>query len=237
MSMKTMLYLAMTAQELSQYRNPVRTAYMACHFSPYGPGITNVPESLPEGAMVILNDRIPFLHHDCALIAAQLASLPCDAVLLDLENTDSGKAEELIAAVLSAVQVPVGVSEKYASGHSCAEFISPSDADEDPFELLKNRKGREIWLDLSPGRVCCRVTSQGCERTGGPHPCDSQVQKDDALFCHYSIAVKESEALFYLHRTWEDICAIMEQGKAMGVTRGIGLYQEWKPFLPDPGNK
>ena len=69
-------YLAMTAEEIATTDIlPEHTAYMACHFSPYGTGLTNIPESLPKNAILILNDRIPFCGHDKALIAKQLAQL------------------------------------------------------------------------------------------------------------------------------------------------------------------
>ena len=41
------LYLAMTAAELSAAEAlPRKMAYMACHFSLYGTGLSNIPEQL-----------------------------------------------------------------------------------------------------------------------------------------------------------------------------------------------
>lgn len=235
--MKTMLYLAMTAPELSQFHNPAGCAYMACHFSPYGQGLSGLPDSLAENSMIILNDRIPFLHHNCPLIAAQLNSLPCDSLLLDFENMESDAANELIHEILSTVKVPVGVSAKYASAHSCAVFVGPMDADCDPFAAIRHWNNREIWLDLSPGCVCCRVTAQGCNRMKEAFPPRAGMHHDSKLFCHYSIELKDAEAIFHLHREWDDARGIVEEGKSIGITRGIGLFQEWHRFLPDYGNK
>ena len=66
-------YLAMTAGEMSGsefFSFPV--AWMACHFSPYGTGITNRPRALPPGSMLILNDRMPVCGHDPERVARQL---------------------------------------------------------------------------------------------------------------------------------------------------------------------
>ena len=54
-------YLAMTGVEIAAAEAlPENIAYMACHFSPYGTGLTGAPEVLPKHSMLILNDRIPF---------------------------------------------------------------------------------------------------------------------------------------------------------------------------------
>lgn len=235
--MKTMLYLAMTAQELTLFSNPALSAYMACHFSPYDPGLTNLPESITADSMVILNDRIPFLHHDCRLIASQLASLPCESLLLDLQNTEPEQAKELITSVLSVVSVPVAVSEQYAVDCPCAVFLSTVDADRDPLASLNAWSGRDIWLDMSPGCVCYRIDSHGSRRTREKIFPDSPIHADPNLPCHYGITLTEAEAIFYIYRTWEDIARIMDQGKKMGISRCIGLHQEWQRFIPDSGNK
>jgi hypothetical protein len=51
---------------------PERIAWMACHFSAYGKGISNMPTSLPPGAALILNDRMPPFGHDPATVAKEL---------------------------------------------------------------------------------------------------------------------------------------------------------------------
>ena len=67
------MHLAMTAAELACCDSlPSHPAWMACHFSPYGTGLSNLPEHLPEGALLILNDRTPVFGHDPQVICAQL---------------------------------------------------------------------------------------------------------------------------------------------------------------------
>ena len=63
--------LAMTAAEMSSAAPlPEKIAWMACHFSAYSLGITNIPASLPKGAMLILNDRFPCQGHSPGLTAS-----------------------------------------------------------------------------------------------------------------------------------------------------------------------
>ena len=51
------LNLAMTAAELGAAPLPSHPAWMACHFSPYSTGLTNLPPKLPQDSLLILNDR------------------------------------------------------------------------------------------------------------------------------------------------------------------------------------
>ena len=66
-------FLAMTAAEIRGTETlPPKTAWMACHFSPYSTGLSNLPKALPPGSMVILDDITPIHGHDSETIAAQL---------------------------------------------------------------------------------------------------------------------------------------------------------------------
>ena len=66
-------FLAMTAAEIRGTETlPPKTAWMACHFSPYSTGLSNLPKALPPGSMVILDDITPIHGHDSETIAALL---------------------------------------------------------------------------------------------------------------------------------------------------------------------
>ena len=70
------LYLAMTAAEMYAVSSlPEKVAWMACHFSCYGTQLSNCPDSLPEGSMLIVNDRTPPAKHDPQRIIQQLTQL------------------------------------------------------------------------------------------------------------------------------------------------------------------
>ena len=58
-------FLAMTGAEM---RNnsvlPDKIAWMACHFSPYGTGLSNLPKNLPAGSLLMVDDITPPHGHD-----------------------------------------------------------------------------------------------------------------------------------------------------------------------------
>ena len=94
-------YLAMTAAEMrniSQF--PEKIAWMACHFSPYSTGISNLPQTLPAGSLLILNDIIPFHGHDPQRIAHQLTDCleqhNCAGVLLDFQRKSHGHLQPML---------------------------------------------------------------------------------------------------------------------------------------------
>ena len=123
------LYLALTAPELSATEElPKHLAYMACHFSPYGSGLSNFPQNLPEGSMLILNDSTPTGGHDPQLIGKQLAEgsqqLGCSHILLDLQRPVDELTYRIADAIVSAVSCPVAVSEGYAPQLNCPVFLS-----------------------------------------------------------------------------------------------------------------
>ena len=93
-------FLAMTAAEIRGTETlPPKTAWMACHFSPYSTGLSNLPKDLPPGSMVILDDITPIHGHDAEAIAAQLRprleEMECSGVLLDFQRPGYEEAELL----------------------------------------------------------------------------------------------------------------------------------------------
>ena len=122
-------FLAMTGGEFALCpEKPANLAWMACHFSPYGTGLSNLPQALPKGSMLILNDRIPICGHDSQQIAEELAqaaeAMECDCVLLDFQRADNDETAAVVDAVLQTVGQPVGISDLYAAGLSCPVFLS-----------------------------------------------------------------------------------------------------------------
>ena len=68
-------YLAMTGAEMAGNAVfPDYAAWMACHFSPGGKGLSNLPKGLPPGSLLILDDSTPIQDHDPERIAAELGS-------------------------------------------------------------------------------------------------------------------------------------------------------------------
>ncbi len=224
-----MLYLAMTASEFAENPSfPAPIAGMACHFSSYCRGLSNLPLSLPADSCLILNDRIPIMGHDPALVASQLAdtaqSLRCSRILLDFQRPAQPIAE-VIGAILQLAPCPVGVSELYAAGLECPIMLPPLPPNRTPEEYIACRRAREAWLELALASLEITVTEAGSRLSPAPPPKKPLPFMDEALHCHYGLSLAEGAAVFTLHRTAEDLNKLLDAFPCC-----VGLYQELKQF-------
>ena len=225
------LYLAMTAAEIRANTDfPPNIGYMACHFSPYGTGLSNCPAHLPEGSMLILNDRTPIHGHDHGLIADQLTELveklKCDSVLLDFQRVDVPELSLLAQKLSAALPCPVGVSDLYAADSDCSIFLPPVMPDTLLSEHLVPWQGRDIWLDISTEGLEITLTEKGASTVSLPSQVFPACHGDSALHCHYRIDVGEN-IRFTLFRTEQDVKDLLAEAKHLGISRAVGLYQEW----------
>lgn len=227
-------FLAMTAAEM---RNtailPSRIAWMACHFSPYGRGLSNVPSALAHGSLLILDDITPIRGHDPEVITRQLMQameqLQFSGILLDFQRPGNRETADLAAYLASALPCPAAVSQCYAEGTDCPVFLSPS-APSVPLKAhLSPWENREVWLDVSTWGEILILTEDGCKSTPLP-PWESPGVgfSDETLHCHYQIAENETSARFTLWRTEEDLLLFLKEAEALGVTQTVGLFQELK---------
>ncbi len=222
-------YLAMTREEIETTPAlPDHPAWMACHFSPYGTGLSNLPPVLPAGSMVILNDRIPIGGHDLRLILNQLQQLPGDCLLLDFQRPEDPETASLTALILREFQRPVGVSHLYAPKGDCPVLLPPPPPDEPLETYLQPWQGRELWLELGLSRMCWHITPNGAQKRPLEH-IPAAGMEDRALCCHYRIDPSPQQADFAIWRTREDLDVLLEQAPALGVTRTVGLWQELVP--------
>jgi len=225
------LYLAMTAAEMqANSALPEKLSYMACHFSPYGAGLSNCPKALPEGAMLILNDRISCCKHDHRLITDQLIDLierfGCSCVLLDFQKPGVEEVAALAAKLSDTLPCSVGVSEHYAQKLDCPVFLPPLPLDIPIEDYLAPWQEREIWLDAAMDGVTLTLTEAGCTAVPLPYPTFEEGFRDEKLHCHYRIETEPDIARFTLWRTWDDLQALLTGAEAHGVTRAVGLWQE-----------
>ena len=225
------IYLAMTAAEL-QHNTPGSdaVAWMACHFSPYGTGLSNCPKSLPPGSMLILNDRTPVCGHDPALIAEQMKEmaeyLECSRVLLDLQRPGEPATTAIVEAILSALPCPVGVSECYAKDFDCPVFLPPVPLLLPPKGYLAFWQGREIWLELALSAGNYRITEQGCHLLPFSPGDKRIIHKEESLYCQYSIDIGGDAVIFSVERGRDDLQSLCSAAEALGVACLVGLYQE-----------
>lgn len=232
-------YLAMTAAEMAgNSAFPRHAAWMACHFSPSGVGLSNLPNWLPPGCLLILDDSTPIHDHVPERIASELSGcmekFQCAGLLLDFQRPGEAQTRELIAHLCEALPSPVVVSDVYAEGLDCPVFLSPVAPDETMASRLALWRGREVWLDTTMEGLEIVLTEKGAKSATLPHQKYPDCGLEDRLLhCHYRISLSENSAVFTLWRTKSDISAQLEEAEALGVTAAVGLYQEFGSPPPE----
>lgn len=226
------LYLAMTAAEMSAAGAvPEKAAWMACHFSPYSEGITNIPDTLPRGAMLILNDRMPCQGHSPGLVVQQLTraveQLGSESVLLDFQRSSEPEAGAMVKAIVKALPCPVGVSNGCAGELDCPVFLSPAPLHVPLAQYLSPWQGREIWLEAALCQEAITVTAKGSDFA--PHFPPEGLEGgfyDEALCCNYVTKIRKNEVNFTLFDTLDSLQKKLALAQSLGVTRAVGLWQE-----------
>lgn len=228
--MAIVLYLALTAAEFhTNSPLPCPAAWMACHFSPYGTGLSNLPSELPKGSLLILNDRTPVFGHDPERIARQLSGIAerfeCSGILLDFQRPGEPQAQD-IATAIASLPCPVAVTPQYAGRLDCAVFLPPPSLTTPLNTHLAPWQGREIWLEAAMETQCVRVGKTGSQTfswDGDSLPCP---HTDEALHCAYRIEVHSDHIDFFLRRDEAQLQALLEEGEQLGIHQFVGLYQQ-----------
>ncbi len=229
--------LALTAAEFRNISGiPEKIVWMACHFSPYGPGLSNLPKMLPHGALLMVDDVTPLHRHDAGLIAKQLArcveELQCSGVLLDFQRKDSPETAALAKHLAQALPCPVAVSEAYARDLDCPVFLPPVPPSVPLEAYIVPWRDRDIWLELGLEGELLELTEQGCAIASLPCPdWDGEGFADGHLHCHYTIETNEKAARFTLWRTRNDLEDFLQEAESLGIRNCVGLYQEIGPLL------
>lgn len=224
-------YLAMTAAEIiSAPSLPRYLGYMACHFSPYSTGLSNLPQALPPNAMLLLTDRTPISGHDPESIARQLSKaaerLHCRGILLDLQRPGNKETAELVSFLIDTISVPVGVAAHYAADLPCPILLPPVPLNIRLPDYLAPWQGREIWLEMAPDNLCAAVTPNGTSFSHSKYDPSPLSHRDNHLHCHYRTELMHDRVNFVLERTAADLESLLEEAEGLGVTLAIGLYQE-----------
>lgn len=225
-------YLAMTAAEFhSAAALPSHPGWMACHFSCYGLGLSNMPASLPEGAMIIVNDRTPVNMHDPEIILSQLQELTENCrpgcILLDFQRPDQAQTQKIAYRLCTQLSCPVGVSEAYAKDLECPVFLPPPPLHRPLKDHLKPWNGRQIWLESALLAQTVTVTEKGsifapAQLASLPEPHFT----DEQLHCSYHIDCRPDAAVFTLLRDKIQTDTLLEEAESLGVTLAVGLYQQ-----------
>lgn len=231
-------YLAVTTAELP-CAGADKLSYMACHFSLYGTGLSNLPQALPTGSMLILNDQIPISGHDPHRIADQLISaighLQCDSLLLDLQRPGNRETERLCQVLAGQIPCPMGISHHYAGSLDCAVFLPPPPLDRTLAAHLKPWQGRRLWLEAALEAEEFTVTPGGCRVSPLPYSLfQEEAFIEETLHCRYRCEVSADAIRFFLYRTADQIGALLEEADHLGIEKSIGLYQQLGTQKPSP---
>ena len=225
-------FLAMTAAEIRNISVfPRKIAWMACHFSPFGQGLSNLPRALPAGTLLMVDDVTPPHGHDPVFIAEQISAVvtdyQCCGVLLDFQRTGYHETKVIVQHLLSALPCPVAVSDPFAKDLDCPVFLPPVPPSAALETHIAPWEDREIWLEISLEGEVLTLTENGCEIISLPYPdLDAQGFEDPKLHCHYRIEVKEKSARFTLWRTKKDLDTLLVEAEKTGIATIVGLYQE-----------
>ena len=224
-------YLALTAAEFSSADPlPEKIAWMACHFSCYSTGLSNLPPPLPEGSVIIVNDRTPLHYHDPQRSLDQLTELmevqKPDSFLLDFQRPDVPLAAEIAALLSDKLPCPVAVTSQYGKALGCPVFLEPPPLHMPLAEYVTPWQGRQIWLEAVPEAGLYRITAEGCNIESQPTgPLDEPHFTDDTLYTAYHISTQDNWVDFTLQRGFSEWEQIMSAGGSLGISRLIGLYQ------------
>ena len=226
------LNLAMTPAEINQQHPlPCPIAYMACQFSPYTAGLTNIPEGLPAGSMLILNDRMDCHGHSADLVVHQLQEAitycSCESLLLDFQRPPEPESMWLAGKITESLSVPVAATEAFAKELPCTVFLSPAPLHIPLAEYLLPWANREIWLEVA---LCQEEITISATRAHvlPRFPPDGLTEGffDDALCCHYRILPEDDQIRFTLFDTPASLKQKLDLAASLGVRRVVGLWQE-----------
>lgn len=231
-------YLALTAAEFHGCDVlPDRCAWLACHFSPYSDGLSNLPGTLPPGSLLVLSDRIPIYRHDPGRVARQLnearTSLGCAGILLDFQRPDTADTVPMARELTQRLGGTVAVSALCAGEFDCPVLLPPCPLHISLEEHIAPWQGRTLWLEaaLNAGVICLRHDgARYSDLPPGPNPEDGH--RDGDLCCHYRISLEPEEARFTLWRSAEDLRALLARAEALGITEAVGLRQELGDCFP-----
>lgn len=162
------IYEAVTVGDCAGRDAPkAHAAWMAAHFSAAGTGVSNLPQRLPPGSLLILDDRIPWQNHDAQRICQELlqavANLACSGILLDFEREPCPQTRSFCALLSTYCQqhsIPLGMPPAYGLSLPVALFLPPLPCWPGPKMVLQPFSGRELWLDAAESGCVAEI---GCE--------------------------------------------------------------------------
>lgn len=231
--MKIPLFLAMAAPELAGCgKLPDHTAWLACHFSPSGSALSNIPAALPAESLLILDDSIPFHQHHPQAILQQLentiSKLQIQGIVLDFQRSVTLELRDLTQLLQNRLACPVAAPPAYSNTTSPL-FLPPVPLHQTPQKYLSPYHDREIWLETALDTSFVHIHMNGCHIEPEPHGTTYELPRQSPhFFAHYRVSCHPEKVVLQLQRTRQDLAQLSEEVSHLGVTRLIGLWQELK---------
>ncbi len=226
------LYLAMTSAEWENC-NPIpkNAAWMACHFSPYSSGLSNVPKNIENSKLLIINDRIPPFHHSPEQIVTQLKEhihhQKPEGVLLDFQQPKNPDIQEIALAIIKNFEHITAVTPTYAKNSQCPVFLPPVPYLQTCENYLKPWAGRSVWLETSFAPQYIKITDTGYWDIPAREMHSGKIHYDKNLCVKYQIKTTDKEIYFCLWRDWEANKNLLNRASLCGVKKSVALYQEY----------
>lgn len=226
------IYLAMTASEYARCPSvPENPGWMACHFSSYGRGLSNIPDHFPAGGILMVNDRIPPACHSSELVVQQLLEavehFSPRAIVLDFQRPFDPTLGQMADHILQTIPCPVVVTETYCRDQNGGILLSPVPPHKPLRAHLQRWQGRDIWLELSKAGQLLVLNKEGCQLQPLQEVPPPPFFYDEPAFCHYCTRIDDQRADFCVWRTDEDLRLLLDCAENLGVKAAIGLYQEF----------
>lgn len=209
---------------------------MACHFSLSGTGISNLPEELPGGSILVLSDEIPEAGHDPAQVAGELEAalrgFHCSGILLDFERectVRGGQIARQIAAMAQSLGILCAMPEQWIPpGIECAVFASlPPLLNQPPLW------DRPVVLELAPRRMTLILDKDGATPTPWTDPPgDPPSLLDPLKGLRYCCQPRGDALVVHIEDTGKSLLKALQWPE---VLCGVGLWGEIGSLLADSG--
>lgn len=221
-------YLAMTAADAAfSGQDPGKPAWMACRFSPAGTALENLPEGLPEGAILMLDDSREPKEEVVAEAVFRLRmacqQLTVRGLLLDFLRRGNPVLAQLAKHLREELNCMVAAPAEYAGDG--AVFLPSPPLHKPLSEYLAPWQGRQIVLELAQENQCWRITPEGSTLTGETAG-DTDAENRD-LHVRWGIRRERDALRVSLRRGLPELEALEAEAARLGVPIGIGLYQDF----------
>ncbi len=215
--MGTEIYVVMTGKEIRDCgKLPEKIAYLGCHFG--GNGLVGLPDGLPEGSMLLIDDRVVPQESDIESALAQLKPLlpKFSGIYLDFQREETPK--EAANLLVEKLPFPVGVPKRFGIG---IPVLPPRQLNLLPGDYYHPG----CWTEAAMTAWELTVTKDGCSKKEVPRKKDFSGHYSEILYCSYSVEMDEEKAVFVMQNNRELLHREILEDNA--PEKWLVLYRDW----------